>query len=143
MPDGVMIVDINDCIRFVNRRFCEMTGYSGEELLGKTAHKMLFSEKKQPIILDKLNMRKKGIADRYEITMRCKSEKELWVHISGSPIYNVQGRDVRIVWHRNGYHHAKTRGSVAVGERKAVSIAIQQRQRCCFCLLSRRKQDAR
>ncbi|MCB0262956.1 MAG: PAS domain S-box protein [Calditrichia bacterium] len=91
MPDGVMIVDINDCIRFVNRRFCEMTGYSGEELLGKTAHKMLFSEKKQPIILDKLNMRKKGIADRYEITMRCKSGKELWVHISGSPIYNVQG----------------------------------------------------
>lgn len=38
--DGILHVDNNDVIQFVNDRFCEMIGYTREELIGKIAHKM-------------------------------------------------------------------------------------------------------
>ncbi len=44
MSEGLVQVDGSEIIEFVNERFCEMTGYSAEELLGKVTFDVLFDE---------------------------------------------------------------------------------------------------
>jgi PAS domain S-box-containing protein len=44
MSEGLLQVDNNDVIIFANYKFCEMSGYSLEELVGKVGHSLLFNE---------------------------------------------------------------------------------------------------
>ena len=53
MQEGVMIVDNNDVVQFVNSRICKMLGYSEKVLLGKVGYQKLFSKKNQDIIRKK------------------------------------------------------------------------------------------
>jgi len=41
---GLNEVDLNDIILYVNKSFCEISGYSSEELIGKKAADVLLSE---------------------------------------------------------------------------------------------------
>jgi PAS domain S-box-containing protein len=91
MSEGLMQVDNDDVIIFANRKFCEMSGYSLDELVGKVGHIILFDEKDQKIIETKNLLRRKGINDTYEMKMRCKNDKYRWVQIGGSPITNLKG----------------------------------------------------
>jgi PAS domain S-box-containing protein len=91
MSEGLMQVDNNDLIIFANRKFCEMSGYSLEELAGRVGHKILFDEKDQKIIEEKNLLRQKGIIDTYEIKMHCKNEQYRYVQIGGSPITDSKG----------------------------------------------------
>ena len=91
MQEGVMIVDNDDRIQFVNHRICELLGYREAELLGQVGYKVLFSTKNQDTIREKNRLRTRKIADQYEIEMRKKSGEENWVHISGVPINDPNG----------------------------------------------------
>ena len=37
MHDGVMVVDLNEVVVYVNNRLCEITGYTHNELVGNVA----------------------------------------------------------------------------------------------------------
>jgi PAS domain S-box-containing protein len=92
MNDGLMQVDNRDRVLFVNDHLCRMTGYTREELIGKTAYRLLFDPPEQAIIKKKNAQRYRKIADKYEIRMKKKNGGYLWIHISGSPVIDDRGR---------------------------------------------------
>ncbi len=94
MNEGVLQVDNNDMIQFVNNRYCELVGYSREELIGQCANTLLHNEEGRAIVKQKNLMRKAGISDKYEIPLQKKSGEIITVLISGSPVYDDDGNTI-------------------------------------------------
>ena len=92
MHDGLLQVDNQDRILFVNDQLCKMLGYTRNELLGRIGCKMLFSRADQKTVRYNNARRLKKLADKYEIQMRKKSGERIWVQISGSPVVDQGGK---------------------------------------------------
>jgi len=90
--DGLMQVDNRDRVLFVNDNLCRMTGYAREELVGKTAYRLLFDPTEQAIIKKNNAQRRRKIADKYEIRMKKKNGGYSWIQISGSSVIDDRGR---------------------------------------------------
>lgn len=88
---GLLEVDNDEIIQYANSRFCNMIGYSLEELAGKKASTLFVSSEDEKILLDKRKLRIKGVADAYEVEVRSKLGERLWWMISGAPNYNDKG----------------------------------------------------
>lgn len=88
---GLIEVDNDDKILMANQSFCNISGYSEEELKGKVASKLLLHEDQENIVFTKNEAREKGISDSYELKVRTKSgEARNWL-ISGAPNFDVNG----------------------------------------------------
>ncbi len=95
--DAVMITDIDTTesaipsIIFVNSAFSEMTGYSTEEIIGKSPE-MFFGQKSDPAELDKL---KTAIQERTECLVETitykKNGEEFWINFSMIPVTDKNG----------------------------------------------------
>lgn len=91
MSEGVLYVDNDDLLQFTNNRFCELLGYSNEELNGKKGTDFLLPEEDKKRMIEINNNRKKGIISSYEIKLKTKAGKGLWMHINGSPVIDKNG----------------------------------------------------
>ncbi|MDQ3071960.1 MAG: PAS domain S-box protein [Bacteroidota bacterium] len=89
--EGVMHVDNNDIVLYVNDRLCEMTGYSKEELLGNSSHPLLVPEEDWEFLQKKNAERRSKIYDRYEINLRTRHGKRLWASVSAAPVLDTAG----------------------------------------------------
>lgn len=88
---GLLEVDNDEIITFANPSFCDMSGYSLAELLGKKAS-MLFALNGHSDLLEQKNqLRKEGHSDAYEISLHHKNGDLRWWLISGAPHYNDKG----------------------------------------------------
>ena len=84
-PEGPEIV-------YVNRAFTTMTGYSVDEVIGKTP-RFLQSKNSESPGLEKLrNAIKENIPTDVELINRKKNGEEFWVQISLTPVFNDHGR---------------------------------------------------
>jgi PAS domain S-box-containing protein len=93
MELGLLEVDKNQLIIKAYDWFCDMTGYFQEELIGKNAKEFLsFNSDADELIEVQNDMRKKGQAGVYEVKVRHKTGRGIWVLVSGSPIYDVNGK---------------------------------------------------
>jgi PAS domain S-box-containing protein len=93
MELGLLEVDKNQFIIKSYNWFCDMTGYSQEELLGKNAKEFFsFNSDADELVEIQNDMRKKGQAGVYEVKIRHKTGRAIWVLVSGSPIYDVNGK---------------------------------------------------
>lgn len=89
---GLIEVDPNDIIQFVNNRFLTMTGYTEDELIGHIGKDLLVHEDDKYIISEKNQDRIHGISDAYELKAKTKTgEEKVWL-VSGAPNYNAQGQ---------------------------------------------------
>ena len=91
MHMGLVEVDLNDNIKFTNQSFCDMSGYSSQELTGSKAAELLLNPDAKSIISTKRELRRKGISDSYEIKVKVKSNEERYWLVSGAPNYNLNG----------------------------------------------------
>jgi len=88
---GLIEVDNNDIIKSVNKSFCEMSGYTEEELIGKRASDIFLSEESKSVIAIKNKARLQGMSDAYEIEAKTKyGDQKIWL-ISGGPMYDSKG----------------------------------------------------
>lgn len=88
---GLIEVDLEDHIQLVNSSFCQMSGYSEEELLGRKGVDILQVQDKD-LLANKSQSRLHHISDSYEIQVKNKNgEKRYWL-ISGAPRYDEGGK---------------------------------------------------
>ncbi len=125
IPDGLLQVDNNDVILFANNKFCNLIGYSQEELIGNIASKMPWSEKDtSQLIKEKIELRKKGVADAYELPVIKKSGEKFWALLSGSPYYNSKGEVIGSLGIIKDINEQKRLQNELENERKRRLIAI-------------------
>ncbi|WP_339836638.1 PAS domain-containing protein [uncultured Flavobacterium sp.] len=89
---GLLEVDNNDVILFANQSFCNMSGFSLFDLLGKKAAELLLDPKDVNIIKEKSLVRESGISDSFEIAIQTKENKTKYWLISGAPNYDLIGK---------------------------------------------------
>ena len=88
--EGILIIDAEARITYVNEKMVEMLGYSQEEMIGKFAWD--FADEEGKAVL-KLNMekRKQGINEAYELKLVCKDGSPLWTLINPKAFFNKEG----------------------------------------------------
>lgn len=91
---GLLEVDVDEVIQFANNSFCEMSGYTMSELVGKSAPDLFTEQDMQVISSGKNEIRRQGISDAYEIRVRNKTGDYKWWLISGAPRFNDAGEMV-------------------------------------------------
>ncbi len=90
MNEGLAVENAKRILTYVNRRFCEMLGYSKEELIGNKAE--LFLNKENREIHDRqLYLRRKGEKSTYELAWRKKDGDPLYTIVSPQPIFSRKG----------------------------------------------------
>lgn len=91
MDLGYLEVDLNGLIVRAYDRFCSMSGYKEEELLGKVAEDILLPNKYKELMKKQDESRLEGVVSTYEVQMIKKDGSLLWVLISGGPVYGDKG----------------------------------------------------
>ena len=91
--EGIMIADPSSRINFVNAKMTEMLGYSSKELLGTNAESLVDQDDHE-LGLQKIENRKKGIQESYEIKFIRKNGEILWCLISATPMYDYNGKHI-------------------------------------------------
>ena len=88
---GLVEVDTLERIQFTNHGFQEISGYTNQELLGRTASALFASEEVSATIDAMMEKRALGISDMYELQVKNKHGEKRWWMISGAPNYNDDG----------------------------------------------------
>ena len=90
MSDGMDVFDENGCITYVNKRFCEILGYSHEELEGRHFSEFL-DDKNRTIMIEQLERRRKGFEGPYEIEWTKKDGAPVLASMSPKAIFDDYG----------------------------------------------------
>lgn len=91
MLEGVLVVDNDDVIQYVNPMFCQLLGYQDTELLGYLGYEILLNKEDRDTILKKNKQRQSGISDEYTIPMLHKNGSELIFRLKASPLIDSSG----------------------------------------------------
>ena len=91
---GIMEVDLNENIQWVNKSFEQLTGYDFKQLKGKNARNVFIKDiPEYDQVMKKItNERLSKNESLYEIKMKTKKYELLNVVISGSPIIDLNGK---------------------------------------------------
>jgi two-component system, sensor histidine kinase len=88
---GMIEVDLSEKILFANNSFCEMSGFSLNELLYKRPTDMFLMGQNAEVLQQKNELRRQGASDAYEVVVRNKRGEARWWLVSGAPLYNDIG----------------------------------------------------
>lgn len=89
---GVMEVDLQDKVQWINKSFEMLSGYKLNQIKGKNAYDLfLKSTTERKIMNEVASQRKNKVDSIYEIKMKNKSGDLMDVVISGSPIVDIDG----------------------------------------------------
>ncbi|HSK71980.1 MAG TPA: PAS domain S-box protein, partial [Pyrinomonadaceae bacterium] len=91
MSEGLVHLDQDDRIIFVNKRFCQMTGYEEAELIGQNASMLLLDEEGRKIVEKANQRRRQGVSEDYEIQLRTAQGRMIWSLIGAVPILDAAG----------------------------------------------------
>ncbi len=89
---GVLEVDSRGQIVEAYPKFCEMTGYQREELIGHNAAETFLLPEDSALLRNQEKLRKKGNSGIYEIRLKRKDGRIIWMLISGTPVYDDKGQ---------------------------------------------------
>jgi len=91
MNEGVVVRDVSGVITYVNERFCTLTGYSRDELIGRPAEGFL-DEENRKTLGNQIVRRRRGEQENYELTLTGKGGRKIPTIVSPKPIFDSQGR---------------------------------------------------
>ncbi len=89
---GLMEVDLNGKILYVNDSFEKMSGYQQDQMIDKSAEDLFLMDQTDPIIKEKLELRSKNQSDSYEVRVKNVFGEKRWWLISGAPNYDSSGK---------------------------------------------------
>jgi PAS domain S-box-containing protein len=85
---GLIEVDLDQNIRYVNQSFCLLSGYEEHELIGQNASDLFVKEENKEMVESKTTSRQHGLSDAYEMNVKTKTSDTHWWLVSGAPLYN-------------------------------------------------------
>ena len=91
MKEGLMAVDRNDVIHFVNPKVCELLGYTAEEIVGRAVATFLADPESRATLEEKTRLRSSGVSDSYELALLTRSGRTVHVLVSGTPVVDETG----------------------------------------------------
>lgn len=91
MELGLLEVGLDQTIIKPYPIFCDMVGYTAEEIIGKNAEKLLLPPEFRKTLHEQEAQRLEGKASVYEIQIKKKDGSKIWVLISGAPIVDPEG----------------------------------------------------
>ena len=112
---GLMEVDLDERILYVNDTMTRITGFSKEELLGNIASDLLVRAQTKEKIEEQHKLREKGKASAYEVEIIRKDGGSFFGLISGAPTYDITGKRTGSI----GVH-------VDITERKKNELELQK-----------------
>ncbi|MEO1259916.1 MAG: response regulator [Bacteroidota bacterium] len=125
MELGLLEVDLEHNILRPYKYFCEMLGYTAEELIGKNALELLVVEEYHDKMKTQDEIRLHGVSSVYEVQLKKKDGSLMWALISGAPINDNKGNIVGSI----GVHYDLTdRKRLETDLAEAKHIADQARQ---------------
>jgi PAS domain S-box-containing protein len=117
MELGLLEVDPEERIIKAYPKFCKLTGYEEEELIGQVATDIFLDEDELNRMLQYRKARKRGESGVYEIQLKKKNGVKIWVMISGAPYFDENNNVVGSV----GIH-------LDITQRKRVEQEIRESQ---------------
>ncbi len=91
LDEGLVLTNLEDQILDLNSRMLELTGFSREELLNRTASEMLVPEEQHAQMAERNKERGRGISSTYEIQLCRKDGSQFWAEIHAAPFHNSTG----------------------------------------------------
>jgi two-component system, sensor histidine kinase len=85
---GLIEVDLNENIRYVNPSFCQMSGYEEQELIGKNASDLFLKPESKVAMRARNIQRQRGESEAYEMNVRTRFSNDSWWLICGTPLYD-------------------------------------------------------
>ena len=92
MELGLLEVNNDGIISKSYPRFCEMIGYTEEELIGKNPVHTFVLPEFWTVLDQQQQLRQKGVSGTYQIQLKKKDGDIIWVLISGAPYYDQDGK---------------------------------------------------
>jgi PAS domain S-box-containing protein len=131
MELGLLEVNMENRISKAYPRFCELSGYSEEELIGRIPEDFLLHQDSIKVMEKQQEFRRKGEGSVYEVQLRCKDGSYKWVAISGAPFYDFEGKQegslgihLDISNHRRLEEELKKANEMAVASSKAKELFL-------------------
>lgn len=91
LREGVVYYDNNGIISFCNQSFSNLTGYTGDEIKGKSIFDLFIQEDLREKYKKRLEAGGIGVSDVFEENIKTSDGNNIWVSISASPVYNDNG----------------------------------------------------
>lgn len=121
---GLLEVDNNDEIQFVNQRFTEISGYTRNELIGKVGKEIFPINNEKNKILLETKKRQNGESNSYEIEVKTKSgNKRTWL-ISGAPNYDMRNNVVGSIGIHLDITNAKQNSKLIEEQKKELDVIV-------------------
>lgn len=91
MSEGLAVQDEHGLLTYVNDRFCELVGYSREELIGQSPI-MFMDQDNRAIFKEQMATRPEGVYRQYEITLTTRGGQETFAFVSPRSLFDATGR---------------------------------------------------
>ncbi len=88
---GMIELGVEESIVYANQRFCTMSGFSLNELIGKKATDLFLRGATGKRVSEHISRRAYELTNSYELAVKTKSGEDRWWLISAAPIYNEDG----------------------------------------------------
>lgn len=89
--EGIWMIDEANKTNFVNKRLCEIFGYTPGEMMGKETFYFMDEEGKK-IVAAAMEKRRQGISESHDFKFITKDGKVIWTHLSNSPVLDDKGK---------------------------------------------------
>lgn len=111
MSEGLLITNNKDEIMYANNAFCKLIEYAFEEIQGKIAREVIL-DKSEKNLMEFVNKRSnKDVSSHYEIQLKTKTGKKVWVMISSAPYLNEKGNVIGSISIQTNIHQLREKQS--------------------------------
>lgn len=129
MELGILEVDLDERIVRAYPKFCDLVGYTEEDLLGQNARDMFLADDLHSTMDLIAKKRNRGESGLYEMPIRTKSGEIKWLLISGVPLRNLEGDIVGSMGtHYDITERKKEEGALRIAKETAERAQMVERE---------------
>ncbi|MBC7074486.1 MAG: PAS domain S-box protein [Syntrophomonadaceae bacterium] len=89
--EGILTINNDNVITFVNTKMAEMLGYSIDEMIEKPLFDFIHEENHSTVV-QHLKRCQQGNSEKYDLEFRCKNGSSLWAIVSANVILDTDGK---------------------------------------------------